>query len=93
VGAAVFAWQTHSDEELCSDNSFCTMQFIYCTVQNQHKYLLIFYGLFQSSVSISGESDDKLNVFDCCILKYFGHYCLRCLYKHSFYVSHLAQES
>jgi len=45
VGVAVFVWQTQSNEP-CSDNSFCPMQFVYCTLHNQHKYVLIFYGLF-----------------------------------------------
>jgi len=42
----VFIWQTLTDEEPYNDNSLCTMQFIYCTVHNKHKYLRIVYGLF-----------------------------------------------
>ena len=44
----MFVWQTHSDEKPCSDDSFGTMQFIYCTVHSQHKYLRIFYVYFKT---------------------------------------------
>jgi len=37
--------------------------------------------VYFKTISTSGDSADKLHVPDCCLLKYFRHCCLQCLYK------------